>query len=189
MCTPCSAAQPPCPNVRPRARATRMHVFSGRSVQRWPRTRRSSDPLQMRPSGPHFLPKAQIDHRELESGVEIRVRSRPGELAGAAAAFSTSALRPCRLRPEHLARQAGHVQPVALRPTDAAGHRQTTRTTVGEAVLQVSMHYCITPCSPRLRCFCCASTAHDGRSHRCGLCCVFVLLQPPFPHLSRAVAT
>jgi len=79
----------------PRARATRLRVFSGQSVQRWPRTRRSSDPLQIRASGPYFLPKAQIDHRELESGVGIRVRSRSDALATPAARSSATIPRLC----------------------------------------------------------------------------------------------
>ena len=79
----------------PRARATRLRVFSGQSVQRWPRTRRSSDPLQIRASGPYFLPKAQIDHLELESGVGIRVRSRSDALATPAARSSATIPRLC----------------------------------------------------------------------------------------------
>ena len=54
--TPCPAAQSRGPYVHPCARAMLMHVFSGRSVQRWPRTRRSSDPLQMRPRRLYFQP-------------------------------------------------------------------------------------------------------------------------------------
>jgi hypothetical protein len=107
VCTPCSAAPPRGPIVHPRARAMRLHVFSGRSVQRWPRTRRSSDPLQMRASGPYFRPKAQIHHRELESGVGMRVRSRPDASAAPAAPSSATTPRPCMRGSAHLARQAG----------------------------------------------------------------------------------
>ena len=112
VCTPCSAAPPRGPIVHPRVRAMRLHVFSGRSVQRWPRTRRSSDPLQMRASGPYFRPKAQIHHRELESGVGMRVRSRPDASAAPAAPSSATTPRPCMRGSAHLARQAGcaHLQ-------------------------------------------------------------------------------
>jgi len=50
------AAQLPCPLVRPRTRAMLLPSSGGRSVQRWPRTRRSSDPLQLRPRRPCFRP-------------------------------------------------------------------------------------------------------------------------------------
>jgi len=154
VCTPCPASQSPCPIARSRVRAVRLHVFSGRSVQRWPRTRRSSDPLQQRSRRLYFQPQAVLSHGEFESGVGIRVRSRPDELAGAAAASSTSAARPCRMRSEHLPGQAGCVRAVALMPANIVGHRQVTYTTVGEAVLQVSVRDCVSPLSSRMHCSC-----------------------------------
>ena len=103
----CSAVQRPCPSVRPRARAMLLRAFPGRLVQRWPRTRRSSDPLQMRARRLYFRPKAQIDPRELESGVGMLIRSRADELVCPPRPSLLATPRPRMHGSAHLARRVG----------------------------------------------------------------------------------
>ncbi len=74
-------------------------------------------------------------------------------------------------------------------PPTLVNHRQTDQTAVGEAILQVSTHFCLQLLLSWLRCSCSVSFAHDGRLHLLGLCSVSVLLQPPFQHHPRAIAT
>ena len=164
----------------------RMHVFPGRFVQRWSRTRRSSDPLQQRPRRLHFQPQGVVLHRELESGVGIRVRSRSAAAAAASAPFTTSSPRPCSACCKRQARQAGYVQIVALMPSNAVGHRQKARIMVGNASLQVSAPFCSMLLLSRLRCSaCCSPIARAGCSRRCGLCVsVLFLATVPAPSMS-----
>jgi len=163
VCTSCSTTQLLCPHVHPRALAVRMPAFSGQSVQRWPRTRRSSDPLQQRGRRLHLPPEAVVSHRDLESAVGIRVRTRPGRVADASAPFSTSTPHLGTAGPAHSARAAGDAQPATLMPANALGLRQTTHTSVGAAMPQVSTRFCLQPMLSRLRCLCCARLPADER--------------------------
>jgi hypothetical protein len=145
VCTPCSAAPPPCPIVRSRARATPLRVFPGRSVQRWPRTRRSRDPLQMRARRLCFRPKGQIDPRELESSVGMHIRSCPAELIRPPARFSTATPRPRMQGSAHLAWLGAGVPSRRLVPAPSESHRRTEQIIVGEAIQQVRACYCSRP--------------------------------------------
>jgi hypothetical protein len=147
----CSAVQRPCPSVHPRVRATLLRAFPGRLVQRWPRTRRSSDPLQMRASRLYFRPKAQIDPRELVSGVGMHVRSRADDLVCPPAPFWPTAAPPHEQAAARRAWLVSGARPQQLVPARARNIRQTEHIVVREAVQQVSAHCCLQPLCSRLR--------------------------------------
>jgi hypothetical protein len=158
-----AAAHPPCPHARSRARAVPMHAFSGRSVQRWPRTRRSSDPLQMRARRLCFRPKAQIDPRELESGVGMLIRSRADELACPPRPSLLATPRPRMHGSAHLARRAGWTSLQLLQSTLRGSHRQVNWIHAMGAIQQVSAQRCLRHFCSRLERCCCAWFVHRGR--------------------------
>ncbi len=158
-------------------------------MQRWPRTGRSRDPLQMRPRRLYFRPKEQIDPRELESGVGIRIRSRAGELDCPAAPSRPATPRPCMRGSARLAWQAGQASSRLLQSASRSSHRQTNGTHAGDAIQQVSAQCCLQHFCSRPTRRCCAWPVHCGGSRRQLLRCVSVPVQPPFWYVPPARAT
>jgi hypothetical protein len=166
-----------------------MHAFPGRLVQRWPRTGRSSDPLQMRARRLCFRPKAQIDPRELESGLQMRIRARADQLACPPELSRLPTPRPRMQGSAHLARQAGRASLRLLQDASCSGHRQTNGIIADDAIQQVCAQRCARHFCSRLERCCCAWPTHgDGSRHRAS-CCVSVLALPPFWHVPPARAT
>lgn len=115
-------------SVRPlhcAARAVRLDAFSGPSVQKWPRYRRSSDPLALRARWPHLAPEALLSCGEFESEVQIDAARLLGGAAAPPSRLATLAGAGCRLGADARMQPSCPMQ-VAWQVTRRRGNAATT---------------------------------------------------------------